>query len=358
MIQSRLFILSPFVIFVASFSAWAQGTPPKPEAACASCHRAQSQTQPQTPMGRALELPGANPTLKGHPKLTATKGPYTYKVETTDSTSFYSVTDGTQTITLPILWSFGAGSQSWVFQRNGHWYEGLVSYYPALEGLDTTIGDGGLTPHTLDEAIGRQLLPTETKDCFGCHSTVTGTKADFNPVALQPGVTCQHCHEGSNTHLLDALQGTFDSAPPKLSKLSAEGVSNFCGQCHRTWETVVRNRMHGVVDVRFQPYRLANSKCFDGTDPRISCLACHDPHQDVIRKASSYDSKCLACHAGSVANTSSTAKLTATSIGKSCPVAKTDCVTCHMPKIDLPGGHVAFTDHQIRIVKAGEPFPN
>jgi hypothetical protein len=32
--------------------------------------------------------------------------------------------------------------------------------------------------------------------------------------------------------------------------------------------------------------------------------------------------------------------------------------TRRMPKIDLPGGHHKFTDRQIRIGKAGEPYTN
>jgi len=39
-------------------------------------------------------------------------------------------------------------------------------------------------------------------------------------------------------------------------------------------------------------------------------------------------------------------------------VAKENCVSCHMPKVLLPGGHMKFTDHEIRVVKAGEPYPN
>ena len=42
---------------------------------------------------------------------------------------------------------------------------------------------------------------------------------------------------------------------------------------------------------------------------------------------------------------------------KACPVAKTNCVSCHMPKLDLPGAHYKFTDHRIRIVKPNEPYP-
>jgi hypothetical protein len=29
-----------------------------------------------------------------------------------------------------------------------------------------------------------------------------------------------------------------------------------------------------------------------------------------------------------------------------------------MPKVELPGSHSVFTDHQIRIVRAGDRYPN
>jgi hypothetical protein len=329
-----------------------------PASACASCHRAKSETQPQTPMGRALLFPEANPTLRAHPKLSFHKGDYTYTVETQGDRSTYSVTDGKRTISAPIRWNFGAGAQTWVFERESQWYEGLVSYYPDIQGLDITIGDGALTPHTLEEAFGRQLLHTEIKDCFGCHSTNSSQNGKLNVDSFQPGVTCEHCHAGARTHLLDSLQGQFDSAPPKLGKMTSEDISSFCGQCHRSWEAVVRGHFHGVINVRFQPYRLANSKCFDGADPRISCLACHDPHQDVVRQSSAYDTKCLACHASPLHSPSAQTQTMPAAGAKTCPVAKADCASCHMPKVTLPGGHMVFTDHQIRVVKAGDPYPN
>jgi hypothetical protein len=101
--------------------------------------------------------------------------------------------------------------------------------------------------------------------------------------------------------------------------------------------------------VRFQPYRLANSHCFDGADPRISCVACHDPHQKVSHDPAYYDQKCLACHSATA--------LLAPPHAKVCSVAKSNCSSCHMPRVPFPGGHFIFTDHDIRIVKAGEPYP-
>lgn len=61
----------------------------------------------------------------------------------------------------------------------------------------------------------------------------------------------------------------MEMAPLDLRKLTSEDLSDFCGQCHRSWETVVRSPWRGELNVRFQPYRLANRKCFSGTDPRI-----------------------------------------------------------------------------------------
>ena len=40
------------------------------------------------------------------------------------------------------------------------------------------------------------------------------------------------------------------------------------------------------------------------------------------------------------------------------PIVAKNCVSCHLPKIEVPGTHFKFTDHRIRIVRDGEPFPN
>jgi len=330
-----------------------QQPPHATASACASCHSAQATTQPKTPMGRALELPGDDPTLKEHPKLTFHRGQFIYSVETHDDKSTYSVTDGVRTISLPIRWNFGEGAQTWFLERDGDFYESMVSYYPSISGLDVTTGDESLKPANLDDAVGRKLQKNEPKDCFGCHSTNAVRDAKLDLASMQPGVTCEHCHKGSISHMVDAQQGEYASAPPNLRKMSSEDISNFCGQCHRTWDMVIRSHWRGEINVRFQPYRLANSKCFDGTDPRISCIACHDPHKDIVRQDSSYDANCLACHSGSVHPAIASA-----GEAKTCPVARSNCVSCHMPKVKLPNGLMTFTDHDIRIVKPGEPYPN
>ncbi|HET9801834.1 MAG TPA: multiheme c-type cytochrome [Candidatus Acidoferrum sp.] len=324
-------------------------------AGCASCHSAQTRTQPRTSMGRALQPAGANPVLEAHPKLTLQKNGYSYVVETKNGQSTYSVSDATRTITLPIRWSFGNRAQTWVFERNGVYYESLVSYYPDAGGLGTTIGDSEIIPKSLEEAVARRLSPNEPVACFGCHSTNAVQDGQWvTPDSLEAGVTCEHCHAGANAHMFAANSGDAqESAPPDLRKLTSEDLSNFCGQCHRSWEKVIRGPWRGELDVRFQPYRLAGSKCFSGTDARISCIACHDPHRDLITDLAAYDSKCLACH--KLKGAASVAK---EATAPACPVQDKDCANCHMPEVKLADGLARFRDHRIRIAKPGMAYPD
>jgi hypothetical protein len=68
--------------------------------------------------------------------------------------------------------------------------------------------------------------------------------------------------------------------PKSFKRFDTERVSDFCGQCHRTWDTVMRNKWHGPAFVRFQPYRgddcsTASALDFWGEHPSI------DTHGDV-----------------------------------------------------------------------------
>ena len=310
-------------------------------------------------MAHAIEPATTNPLFKTHPKMTAKKGAYTYTIETRGQQTTYSVTDGVDTITVPIRWVFGANSQTYVLERNGQFYESLVSYWKSIDGLDTTVGDQALQPGNVNEALGRQLASSEITLCFGCHSTGAVSQHHLHLETITPGLTCVHCHVGAENHLEAVSHAKSAAAPPKLKQLSPEEISSFCGQCHRTWETVVRNQWVGQMNVRFQPYRLEISKCFDGKDARLSCIACHDPHREVVRDDKSYDPKCLACHSvGARLSAGMIAAYPNASAMKTCPVSNANCVRCHMPKLDLPGGHQLFTDHDIRIVGANEPYPH
>ena len=211
------------------------------------------------------------------------------------------------------------------------------------------MGSAGSAPAALNEALGRLMTREDKLSCFGCHSTDATSGPQLTLEKLRPGVQCNHCHEGSESHLLAMIQfgeGAESAIPKSMAGgLAAEQVSDFWGQCHRTWAEIVMQPNLGIGNVRFQPYRLAGSKCYDADDPRISCLACHDPHRELVAETMDYDSKCQACHGGGKPG------------AKPCRVAKSNCASCHMPKLELPGAHYKFSDHRIRIVKPNERYP-
>ena len=322
---------------------------PAAKETCVTCHVGIGNSYSHAPMRHAMEQPGQNPVLDTHPNLTVQLGKYSYSIQTRDGKSTYSVTDGADTLTLPIRWIFGIHTQTWVLEKDGHLYESFVSYFPRDNGLDITPGDTRLKPTNLTEAMGRRIPTWETLQCFNCHASGAVSGVQLTLDTLRPGLDCERCHIGANQHMTDAEHDNYSTLPRSLKKMTSEDVSNFCGQCHRTWDTVMRNHWKGPAFVRFQPYRLESSKCFIGNDPRISCLACHNPHEQLKHDAAFYDSKCLACHAQ--------AKTVASTQYKACPVAKANCTSCHMPKVELPGGHAPFTDHWIRISHPGDPYP-
>lgn len=304
--------------------AWCALAAPPPDAVCGGCHKREFEAQAKTPMASALAPVADCEILRRHPDLSFSDGKYSYRIVRQGDASIYRVSDGAQTISVPLAWAFGLGAagQTYAFERNGHWVESRVSYFRSIDGLDLTLGAAGARPVNLEEAAGRVMTAKDSRECFGCHAN---GRMDRSHVVA--GIHCSRCHP---------IQHSLTEAP-KPRELSAEETGNFCGECHRTWAQIAAEGPFGIGNIRFQPYRLTNSRCYDASDARISCTACHDPHGV---KAVSYDAKCTACHT------------------TGCPVGTKDCAGCHMPKLELPGSHHRFTDHQIRVVRAGEKYPN
>ncbi len=304
-------------------------------------------------MGKALETAAQCKVLATHPVLTTVRGKYTYRIERQGDQSIYSVTDGTNTVSMPILWALGASfaiGQTYILVKDGNWYESRVSWFRELKGLGPTMGSQDYTPVSVDDAAGRLISHDEKVRCIGCHATDAVLNRELTLKTLQPGVQCAHCHANLDTHLSEQEGWPLPTKPAPMQSLQLEGtsaqqVSDFCGNCHRTWAEIASERNPGIGNVRFQPYRLTESKCFDPDDKRISCLACHDPHKELDSRPADYNARCLACHGGRKSG------------AKTCRVSTSGCVNCHMPKLELPGAHYRFTDHRIRIVKPGEPYP-
>ena len=324
--------------------------------ACAQCHAPLATKRLANSMSRALEPVESCEILKAHPRLNFRNGPYSYQIVRDGNRSNYTITDGVNSISEPILYCFGQGKagQTYVFQHKGVFYESRVSYYQETQGLDFTIIHPRSVPQSLEDGLGRPMTMEAAQGCFACHSTAAVSNARLQLDHLMPGVTCEGCHGPGGNHLAAIKAGSRNLQIFNPAKLEADELSqDFCGACHVSFEkALLMPRQGGTNNLRYQPYRILNSRGHSG-DPRISCVACHDPHDKLSTDTASYDAKCLACHV-----TTRGEKKTATRVAAACPVSTQQCTTCHMPKIDLPGGHAKFTDHWIRIVKPGEPTPN
>ena len=323
---------------------------------CTSCHSEIFQRQQKTPMAEALSPANGTsiPGLSQKPAQFRVNG-LDYEVVANDKLN-YSVRDGKNSLSVPVNWIFGDGQfgRTFVYEYKGNYYESRLSYYGEGHGLDFTTGNPGQTPGRLDAALGRRMSLDELPLCFGCHSTKASTNGQFDPSHLTPGVSCEACHGPGTAHVAEMSMGSGRSATliSNVSKLSPTDSVDYCGACHRTSADVTLMGVTGVLTLRFPAYRLERSRCWGKNgDGRLTCIACHDPHEDLVREATAYDKKCLGCH-----QAAGSSKLRASNHLPSCPTGRPGCVSCHMPKHEIPEMHATFTDHRIGIYAPNAAF--
>ena len=334
-----------------------KGDPPRSQysgsAACAGCHQQIALLQESTAMHHASVRAAQSDILKNNGSLRFQEGSFITSLTTSREGSTFSVTDGVDTTSLPAVWAFGfKNGQTYVLQKDGSYFESRLSFFTKTHSLDITPGHSPDAPKDLEAALGRKMDVDRATDCFRCHTTAAFTSKVFESEQASPGVTCEACHGTGAAHVASmAARGPKYGAVEIMNPadLSPSDSVDFCGACHSTWADVMEAGGNpGPGRMRFQPFGLEQSRCW-GTngDARITCVACHDPHRPLVRELSTYDSKCLACHG---LRTGSKQPLAAKTV---CKVAASNCVTCHMPKYELPQTHAVFTDHQIRVVRAG-----
>jgi hypothetical protein len=389
-------------------------------AECAKCHTQIAATQQSTPMAQAATPAANSEILHAHSDLTDQRAAYHYELATSPNAANFTVTDGAQSLSATIAWAFGLGhkGQTYIYERDGGFYESHLSFYKNLQALDLTTGHDAANPDDLKSAMGRWLDADEARRCFGCHTTASSIAGHFDTSHLTPGVQCESCHGPGAAHVAAMKSGKIAQGRAAIfnpRRLDATASVDFCGACHRTWADVVlgEQKLRSVMNVRFQPYRLEDSKCWRNSagDPRLTCTACHNPHEQLNQSASSYDSKCLECHspsatgeksahenpAAGVSNSHTLAALAAIRANnavspfrpnhsvllkgdstsnfsdsssatpltsshanvppKICPQSQSNCITCHMPQIEVPTVHATFFDHRIRIVRPNSPYP-
>jgi hypothetical protein len=76
---------------------------------CAECHQALAKSQNQHSMAHTAQFPSESAVLK-RGDATYKDGPFSFKIYDQDGRVYYSVSNGAETFSTPLLWAFGSGS--------------------------------------------------------------------------------------------------------------------------------------------------------------------------------------------------------------------------------------------------------
>lgn len=189
-------------------------------------------------------------------------------------------------------------------------------------------------PATYETALGRVLSPSFEKKCLSCHGqpTSAATHSDV-------GVGCEACHGPGQQHLVALARKTADKGILNPRRLAIADQMRPCSQCHAGFSTA-QDPMPDDLLISDQVTALSNSECWRQTAGQITCVNCHNPHQDAPREVleAGTEKTCIGCHAPDVRQHLAL-----------CPVNRVSgCVGCHMPDVkDRPP--FVISDHWIRV---------
>jgi hypothetical protein len=196
-----------------------------------------------------------------------------------------------------------------------------------------------------------------TSRCLECHTTMAekisaqGIEPElFDPKKMILGVTCEKCHGPGAKHV-DYQTGNPKDITAKYiinpKNFSRQQSLDLCAMCHGgrlestkpAFEFVAGDKLSDYfnidttsagsvsIDVHGNQYgMLRASKCFRMTSS-MTCMTCHNPHENEKGQTSLMSQKCRSCHDGKHAGDVE-CKLTA-KLGNQ---IKNLCTDCHMPR--------------------------
>jgi hypothetical protein len=216
--------------------------------------------------------------------------------------------------------------------------------------------------------------PIPTRDgvvrCLYCHVTFSRDfrdglpKTGAGPEVADSAIGCERCHGPGANHLRAVKGGFRDNAIVNAGLGGARAIGEQCADCHIVDEIAdIQHAPEEPAYVRSPGFTLSLSRCFSESEGTLSCLTCHDAHQDEQKPPAFYEAKCLGCHAS---QSQAVARETKAGAGvglapggekraSACPVSPgRNCLECHMPKVPVADLHTSLTDHYIRVHKPGK----
>jgi tetratricopeptide (TPR) repeat protein len=347
---------------------------------CAGCHATQTATYAEHSMAKSFHRWTADTRVEAAMDSALSHPPtgLAYQV-VEDEGALYQVEfivgpDGRRLHELRrrIDWVMGSGhvARTYFVQENGRLFQLPLTWY-SRRGWDFSPG------YRPNNARFDRQMPDR---CIACHSSypeslpfLEGKYADVNP-----GIGCERCHGPGALHVAErrrgvARSGEFDNSIVNPARLPLARRLDTCEQCHvHTAVNVLREgkdafgyipsqplRDHwaffkttGTIDIVSHADRLRQSPCFLGTlntSRPLECATCHDPHASPPDSVE-VNRPCTTCHLPDTL-----ARQLERSGARSDHAAQSNCVGCHMPKMQEQGiPHGTFTEHWIRVVRGDE----
>jgi hypothetical protein len=320
--------------------------------ACAACHPGESAAHSRSGHSRTLRLASKIPSaraLGGREVADPERAGVSWRFAFEGDQLSAERRDETGVEKFAIEYAFGSRRHAMTFltlldrdPAHPRSLEHRLTDFAHADHLDLTPGQKETTHATGLTPRGRELTPSDTLKCFGCHVTATSSRGPefLDEASMVANVNCERCHGPARDHV-EAARRNEPNMPYGPDLAPAESQIRLCGECHRTPEMVTPGdiRVDNPALVRHQPVGLVQSACFAKSQGRLTCATCHDPHARASNDRLAYESTCLSCH--------SSADQTP------CPVQPREgCVGCHMPRRDVGRG-MMMSDHWIRVIPPG-----
>ena len=349
------------------------------DAACATCHAAETSAYRQHAMSQSfhrwtpatrIETTLDTPLLSKPTGLSYSvveAGHQLYQVE------FLTGPGGKRLHELRRRIDFVMGSghvgQTYFTEENGRLFQLPLTWYREA-GWDFSPG------YQVNNARFDRLLPDR---CLACHASYPKVAPflEGKYAELREGIGCERCHGPGALHVTERRAGVqrdaaFDGSIVNPARMPLERRLDSCEQCHvHTAVTVLRSgkdhfsympsqplrdqfaffKARGGIDIVSHADRLRQSKCFiasRATSRPLECATCHNPHA-APPDAATRNQPCSTCHVPAVL-----AQRLARSESRALHTPSADCVSCHMPRVQVRRVlHGAFTDHWIRVAVPG-----
>jgi len=250
---------------------------------------------------------------------------------------------------IDIIIGSGTRGQTYLTWKNNSLFQLPISYMTPLNQWVNSPGAGN------NLVIYRPVYVR----CLECHATYANRIAsgfngqgEFARKQIIYGVTCEKCHGPGAKHV--EFQTEYPNArvakyiinPHTFIRLQS---LNQCRLCHGgkmnptkpafsfTAGDTLQNYFHindsakgAQMDVHGNQYGLlAESKCFKNT-ATLTCVTCHDPHDNERGNVELFSQRCMTCHNE---EHSTFCKIDPKTIGADNYASiKSNCIDCHMPK--------------------------